>query len=111
MLKITALDKMQAWSRDAKRAGKSVGFVPTMGSLHEGHVELVRQAAAQCDQVVVSVFVNFLQFGPQEDFAKYPRDPEGDARKVQEAGADVFFIPEGKDFYPEGFETHVVPGG
>lgn len=89
-------------------AGKRpLGFVPTMGYLHEGHLSLVRRAREECATVVVSVFVNPLQFGPGEDFERYPRDPEQDLALAKEAGADALFMPEVAGLYPEGFATEV----
>ncbi len=85
--------------------GLRIGFVPTMGFLHRGHVSLMQQLRPRCDRLVVSIFVNPLQFGPNEDLARYPRDPEGDAAKCEEAGADVLFMPV--DLYPHGFSTSV----
>ena len=86
---------------------KSLGLVPTMGYLHEGHLSLVRRAREECATVVVSVFVNPLQFGSGEDFTRYPRDPERDTLLAKEAGADAMFIPEAAELYPEGFTTEV----
>jgi pantoate--beta-alanine ligase len=95
----------------ARSAGHSIGFVPTMGALHEGHVSLIRKARAENDRVVVSIFVNPLQFGPAEDFDRYPRDPEGDAAEVEQAGADYLFTPETGEVYPRGaIKTRVEPG-
>lgn len=89
-------------------AGKRpLGFVPTMGYLHEGHLSLVRRAREECATVVVSVFVNPLQFGPGEDFERYPRDPEQDLALAKEAGADALFLPEVAELYLEGFATEV----
>jgi pantoate--beta-alanine ligase len=88
------------------RSGR-VGLVPTMGAFHEGHLSLFRAARAECDVVVVSLFVNPAQFAPSEDFARYPRDEERDARLAGEAGVDVLFAPETHELYPEGFGTWV----
>ena len=90
--------------------GKRIGFVPTMGYLHEGHAALIRQSASRCDVTVVSIFVNPTQFAPNEDFAKYPRDLERDQATCLEAGADVLFLPEASEVYPSGFQTFVEPG-
>ncbi|THF88975.1 pantoate--beta-alanine ligase [Deinococcus sp. KSM4-11] len=88
-----------------------VGFVPTMGYLHEGHATLIRQARRACDVVVLSIFVNPLQFGPKEDLAKYPRDLERDLHVAAEAGVDAVFYPEVGTMYPPGFDTRVVVSG
>ena len=88
-------------------AKRPLGFVPTLGYLHEGHLSLVRRAREECSTVVVSVFVNPLQFGPGEDLARYPRDPEGDTALAEEAGADILFVPEAVELYPEDFKTEV----
>ena len=86
---------------------KPLGLVPTMGYLHEGHLSLVRRARQECATVVVSVFVNPLQFSSGEDFTRYPRDPERDTLLAKEAGADATFMPEAAELYPEGFTTEV----
>ncbi len=88
--------------------GKSIGFVPTMGALHEGHLSLVKRARSECDIVVVSIFVNPLQFGQGEDFERYPRDSEGDREKLLRARADILFAPDAAAQYPESFSTHVT---
>lgn len=89
---------------------RPLGFVPTMGALHAGHLELVRAARAQCAAVAASVFVNPTQFGPLEDFERYPRDDEGDRRKLQECGVDLLFAPGVDAMYPPGFSTTVDVG-
>lgn len=89
------------------RRGRRLGLVPTMGYLHEGHLSLIRQAAEECEQVVVSVFVNPLQFGPGEDLDRYPRDLERDRRLAEEAGADILFTPGVEEMYPGGAKTTV----
>ncbi len=89
---------LQAELKSSRRPGRTVGFVPTMGALHDGHAELIRRARASCDTVVVSIFVNPLQFGPKEDLAKYPRDLAADARICRRSGADILFAPEPEVF-------------
>ena len=98
---------MRAACRAAKQSGKRLGFVPTMGALHAGHLSLVRAARAQCDAVAASVFVNPKQFGPSEDFAKYPRDLERDARLLAAEGVELLFVPSVEEMYPAGAETVV----
>jgi pantoate--beta-alanine ligase len=90
---------------------RTVGFVPTMGALHEGHLSLVRLARERVERVVVSIFVNPTQFGPTEDFARYPRQPEKDAEMLAAASCDVLFLPEVETIYPPGHTTFVEPGG
>lgn len=102
---VTRTDEMIRASRDLSRAGQAVGFVPTMGFLHEGHTSLMDLLRPRCHTLVVSIFVNPLQFGPNEDLDRYPRDPEGDAARCQAHGTDLLFMPT--DFYPPDFRTHV----
>ncbi len=92
---------MQSVAESLRRQGKTIGFVPTMGFLHEGHLSLMRTARAECDVVVVSIFVNPTQFGPNEDLDRYPRDAEGDRKKCESAGVDILFMPDAKEMYPE----------
>jgi pantoate--beta-alanine ligase len=94
-----------------RRAGRSIGLVPTMGSLHEGHLSLVRRARRESDVVVVSLFVNPTQFGPAEDLDAYPRDEARDRRVAEAEGVDVLFAPPVEEVYPEGFDTTVTVGG
>ncbi|BAJ25999.1 MULTISPECIES: pantoate--beta-alanine ligase [Kitasatospora] len=94
------------------RGAGTVGFVPTMGAFHEGHASLMRAARAECDTLVVSVFVNPAQFPDREVYLRYPRDPEGDAALAEREGADLLFLPEPAEVYPPGFATAVsVTGG
>ena len=97
--------------RQAKRAGLRVGVVPTMGALHAGHISLMQAARRECDFVVTTIFVNPAQFGPREDFSKYPRDLARDAALCREAGVDLIFNPEVETIYPAGFATYVDVSG
>jgi pantoate--beta-alanine ligase len=95
----------------ARRAGRRIGLVPTMGAFHGGHLSLIRTAREQCDVVVVSLFVNPTQFGPGEDLAGYPRDEARDARLASAEGVDILFAPSAEEVYPDGFATTVSVGG
>lgn len=103
---IRSVHEMQSLAMQLRTQGKLIGFVPTMGSLHEGHLRLVDIAKEKTDVVVVSIFVNPAQFGPNEDFEKYPREEEADVEKCAGRGADIVFIPEAKEFYPANFSTY-----
>ncbi len=100
MKQINSIKDMQKWISEEKRAGKVIGFVPTMGYLHEGHLSLIERAKKESDVIVVSIFVNPLQFGPNEDFDRYPRDLDRDQKLALKAGADVLFFPDTKEMYP-----------
>ena len=107
---VRTIADLRALLRPLREAGKRIGFVPTMGFLHEGHEALIHQSAARCDATVVSIFVNPTQFGPSEDLANYPKDLERDQNLCLEAGTTVLFLPEASEIYPTGFQTHVEPG-
>lgn len=98
---------MQRWSEDRRRAGQTVAFVPTMGFLHEGHLSLVREAKMRGDVVVVSIFVNPMQFNQASDFDRYPRDEARDERLLRDLGVDVLFMPPPAEVYPDGYQTAV----
>ena len=102
---------MQELCLALRASGKSIGFVPTMGYFHEGHLSLMRRAREENDIVIVSIFVNPLQFGPGEDFERYPRDEERDLRLAGDVGVDYVFMPGVEDFYPEDFSTYVEVEG
>ncbi len=110
MRTVTRLAELRALVRRARRAGDSIGLVPTMGALPEGHLSLVRRARREHDRVVVSVFVNPLQFGPREDYARYPRDARRDARLCRGAGCDWLFLPRARALYPPGSSTRIAAG-
>ncbi len=98
---------MQQRSLELRAQGKTIGFVPTMGYFHEGHLSLMRRARQECDVVVISIYVNPLQFGPREDFNRYPRDLPRDLKMAEEVGVDIAFVPKDEDMYPDGFQTFV----
>ena len=102
--------KMQAISEALRQCGKIIGFVPTMGAIHDGHLKLIEIARTGADIVVVSIFVNPAQFGPKEDFRKYPRPFKSDCSKLKKAGVDIIFHPSVKDIYPDGFSTYIDIG-
>lgn len=107
---ITSIKEMQQWSLARRKDGKLVGFVPTMGFLHDGHISLVHESVKKSDVTVVSIFVNPTQFSATEDLSTYPRDFERDKNLLVAAGADVIFFPDAGMMYPDGFETYIIPG-
>lgn len=106
MKTVTSIKEMQVLS-DEMRKDKRIGFVPTMGYLHEGHLALVRKARELGDIVVVSIFINPTQFGPNEDLAKYPRDFDRDVNLLEQEKTDIIFFPDSKEIYPKGYSTYV----
>ncbi|WP_263349871.1 pantoate--beta-alanine ligase [Acidicapsa acidisoli] len=108
---IQTVAELRAWSREFHRSGKTVGLVPTMGALHEGHLSLVRTAKAACDGVAVSIFVNPTQFGPNEDFALYPRTFDADCTLLKAEGVNAVFAPAPEEIYQSGASTFVEVAG
>jgi len=98
---------MKEYARQARAESRIIGLVPTMGALHAGHLSLIERARRQCSPVIASIFVNPKQFGPKEDFSKYPRTFESDSEKLERAGVDALFAPEPAEIYPERFATYV----
>lgn len=111
MIILETAQDMRAWSTDQRRAGRSIGFAPTMGALHEGHASLMRAAATENDCAVASVFVNPTQFAPHEDFDRYPRTFDDDCRMSEKCGIDVIYAPEKDSVYPPGYATYVTVEG
>ena len=107
---ITSPEEMQKWAMSQRRRGKTIGFVPTMGALHEGHLSLMRRGRTENHALVVSIFVNPIQFGPKEDFESYPERLESDKRGLKKVGVDVLFLPDAAAMYPEGFQTKIGAG-
>lgn len=108
MIVIADPNEMRAWSRQQRRDGKSIGFVPTMGALHEGHASLMRAASAHNGVAIASIFVNPAQFAPHEDFAAYPRTFETDSAMCEACGMQAIYAPNVNDVYPQGYATYVT---
>ena len=104
---VRSIKEMQAISGSLRDKGKKISFVPTMGYFHEGHLTLMREGKKRGDSLIVSIYVNPMQFGPGEDFARYPRDFERDGRLAEDVGVDTIFCPENEEMYPEGYQTFV----
>lgn len=111
MITLCAPQQIKDYLKSAKKMGKTIGLVPTMGSLHQGHISLIEQASQQCDLVVVSIFVNPSQFNDQIDLANYPRNKIADEKIAQQAGCDVLFYPSVQDMYPNKYNTWVLVDG
>jgi pantoate--beta-alanine ligase len=111
MKTVTTISEMQSLAGILRKEGKRIGFVPTMGFLHEGHLSLIRKAREENGVVAASIFVNPTQFGPKEDLDRYPRDAEGDAKKCESAGVDYLFMPTAAEMYPEKASVFVTVEG
>ena len=109
MQRVARIADVRGIVSDARGRGRRIGFVPTMGYLHEGHLRLVDEARRHAELIVMSIFVNPLQFGPTEDLARYPRDLDGDAAKAEARGVDVLFVPDGREIYPDPPRVVVTP--
>jgi len=105
---IRSVEQMQKTAEALRLEGKILALVPTMGFLHEGHLELMRVGKSHADQLMISIFVNPTQFGPSEDFDQYPRDTEGDIEKARQVGVDIVFMPEADEMYTPGAQTSVL---
>lgn len=110
MLVYRTISEIRSAVQESRKRQQIIGFVPTMGYFHEGHLALMQEAKKNCDLVVVSIFVNPLQFGPREDLDRYPRDFERDVHMAEEVGVDVMFSPSAEEMYPTGFSTRVELG-
>lgn len=111
MVTVATINELKKMIKEARGKGLRVGFVPTMGYFHEGHLSLIRRAKEENELVVVSLFVNPIQFGPKEDLASYPRDLKRDQELASGAGADILFTPEASEMYPANYQTYVEVTG
>jgi pantoate--beta-alanine ligase len=107
---IKTIKEMQAWSRQTRAEARGIGFVPTMGALHDGHLSLVKRANDENDKTVVSIYVNPAQFGPHEDLERYPRDVDADLARLSSYEVDAVFLPSNEEMYPEGFSLSMDVG-
>ncbi|HSI67934.1 MAG TPA: pantoate--beta-alanine ligase [Planococcus sp. (in: firmicutes)] len=110
MQTVNSIDELKKWVRESRGSGKTIGLVPTMGFLHEGHLSLIQKAKAENDLVLISIFVNPAQFGPNEDFDRYPRDFERDRKLAEQAGADLIFAPDSSEVYPRESSISITAG-
>lgn len=108
---VTTVSELRARISDWRKSGASIGLIPTMGALHDGHLSLVRETQKHCGKTIASIFVNPAQFAPHEDFDRYPRTLESDARKLADVGLDLIFAPSVSEMYPNGFATKIEVGG
>jgi pantoate--beta-alanine ligase len=108
MKTVKSIYEVKEYVKELRKRGKSIGFVPTMGYLHAGHISLVQESVRRCDCTVVSIFVNPAQFAPNEDFNKYPRNIQRDIELLKKEGVDLIFIPGDGEMFPEGYKTYVV---
>ena len=108
---VRSLDGLREMTRAWRQDGKTIGVVPTMGALHQGHLSLARAAREACDRVIVTIFVNPKQFNNPDDLENYPRTEQDDARKLEPTGVDAIYVPDGDTMYPSGFATNVSVGG
>jgi len=107
MKTVKSICEVKEYVKELRRKGKNIGFVPTMGYLHAGHLSLVQESVQRCDCTIVSIFVNPTQFAPNEDFNKYPRNIQSDIEILEKEGVDLIFIPGDGEMYPEGYKTYV----
>jgi pantoate--beta-alanine ligase len=110
LVELSAIPELRSWTHEQRTAGRRIGLVPTMGYLHEGHLSLVDEARRRADSVLLTIFVNPLQFGPREDLARYPRDLPRDRALAESRRVDALFVPTVEAMYPPGSEVRVMPG-
>ena len=108
---IKSVSEMQSYADSLRAEGTTIGFVPTMGALHEGHLSLIRKSIEKTDKTILSIFVNPAQFSPSEDFGKYPRDFVRDEKLAEDLGVDIIFYPTEETIYPDGYDTYIIVDG